>query len=265
MSWKFFLYLLVGYLALCLLVFVFQRKLIYLPGQFRFSKAAAASEGLRHWPIIENFQGFVGNDEPENASGTVIVFHGNAGAALHRSFYVEALSRLSLRVILAEYPGYGGRPGEPSEEALVQDALQIIERAHRDYGEPIFLWGESMGSGVIASAVAKTKVPIKGLVLMTPWDSLSDLAQAHYWFLPTRWLVLDKYDSIENLRNFSGNVAVVLAREDRVVPVKHGQRLYDSITTNKKRWMFENVGHNSIPIAPQLQWWEEVIEFVARF
>ena len=50
--------------------------------------------------------------------GTAIVFHGNAGHAGHRAYYARALTPLGLRVILAEYPGYGPRAGQPGEQAL---------------------------------------------------------------------------------------------------------------------------------------------------
>ena len=165
---------------------------------------------------------------------------------------------------MAEYPGYGGRAGRPSEEVLVQDALETIGLAHDEYGQPLFLWGESMGSGVVSSAVAKADVPLKGLVLFLPWDSLADVAQTHYWYLPAYWLVLDKYNSIDNLQRFEGNVAVILAEKDEVIPVKHGKRLYDSIVAKKKLWRFEGVGHNDVPVEPELQWWEEVTEFIVQ-
>lgn len=53
----------------------------------------------------------------------MIVFHGNAGAAIDRSYYVDALTPLGYRVVLAEYPGYGGRSGQPREKVFVADAI----------------------------------------------------------------------------------------------------------------------------------------------
>ena len=92
MIWKTLLYALIGYLALCGIVFAFQRKLLYLPMGNQLSEQRARYEGLRHWPSLGNFQGFIGQPELIDAQGTVIVFHGNAGAAYHRSFYIDALS-----------------------------------------------------------------------------------------------------------------------------------------------------------------------------
>ncbi len=261
---KILLYALAGYLIFLATLFIFQRKLLYLPEKFRLPEEQAMAEGLVYWPSFENFRGFVSHMEPTGALGTVIVFHGNAGAAYHRIFYVKALTRQKMRVILAEYPGYGGRAGKLSEDALVKDAIETIRLAYKEYGQPLFIWGESLGAGVACGAVSKAEVPIKGVVLLLPWDSLPDLAQTHYWYLPARWMVLDKYDNVENLRGFEGNVAVILAENDEVIPVRHGRRLYDSITSRKNIWVFKDARHNEFPIDAKLHWWKEVVEFISQ-
>ena len=234
MIWKILFFALAGYVALGSIAFFLQRKMLYLPNVNPLSEERASEAGLRHWPSPGNFQGFTSQGEPVEARGTIIVFHGNAGAAYDRSFYAKAFSRQNFRVILAEYPGYGGRAGHPSEDVLVKDALETIRLAHQEYGEPLFLWGESLGCGVVSRAVSLSDIPIKGVVLFLPWDSLPDLAQKHYWFLPARWLVLDKFNNIENLGGYKGNIAVLLAEQDEVIPVRHGQRLFESILTRKK-------------------------------
>ena len=264
MTLKFLVYIIAGYLAVVFFVFIFQRKLLYLPYQTQFTEESANREGLHHWPSFQNFRGFIGQDESIEVKGTVIVFHGNAGTSFHRSFYANALSRQRMRVVLAEYPGYGGRDGRPSERVLVDDALETIRLAYQEYGEPLFVWGESLGCGVGSAAVSETEIPVKGLVLLLPWDTLPNLAQTHYWYFPTRWLVLDQYNNIENLQGFDGNIAVLLAENDEVVPVEHGQRLYDLITAKKKIWIFEGAKHNEFPIDPEQQWWLEVVDFVSQ-
>jgi len=261
---KIVLSVLIGYLALCAVVFLTQRDLLYLPDTTRISPEGASELGLLPWPSADRFLGFVGKAEPAHPQGTIVVFHGNAGAAHDRGFYVHALAWHRFRVIVAEYPGYGGREGAFSEATLIKDALATLRLAHQQYGGPIFLWGESLGCGVAAAAVKQTEVPIKGVVLFLPWDSLPEVAQTHYWYLPARWLVLDRYDSIENLRGFTGNVAVILAGNDEVIPVRHGQRLYDALATRKKLWLFEGARHNEMPLAPNLRWWWEVTTFIAQ-
>ncbi len=263
MPWKQLLItLFLVYLAFNAILFVMQRRLLYLPTRGGISEQAAAGLGLRHWPSIQDYRGYTALVEQPALRGTVVVFQGNAGSAYHRSFYLPALSRLNLRVVLVEYPGYGGRPGRPSENTLVADALSTIELAHQMYGEPLYLWGESLGGGVAAAAIAQTEVPIAGLALLTPWDSLPAVAQTHYSFLPARWLVLDRYNTIENLMDFEGPIAVILAGRDEVIPVHHGLNLYDSLPGNKQIWLFEDAGHNTVPIRADLDWWREVAAFL---
>ena len=255
---------LVAYMALLLIVFVFQRKLLYLPSRDPLPVVQARRLGLQHWPSVEAFRGFTSLSEPESPRGTVVIFHGNAGAAYNRHFYIEPLASLGLRVILAEYPGYGGRPGVPAEDVLVQDALDTLQIAHQRYGEPLYLWGESLGCGVAAGVVRHSNVPLAGLTLFLAWDSLPQIAQTHYWFLPARWLTRDTYHNIDNLRGYQGNVAVILAGDDEVIPLRNSKALYDAIDTSKRLWLFEGATHNALPIAPHLPWWREVVEFITR-
>ncbi len=262
--WSALSYALIFYLVFALLLFVFQRNLLYFTSDLKPPKKLLEVDNLRFWPSAEDYRGLTPAGELADAEGTVIVFHGNAGLAYHRAFYIDALSQYGLRVILAEYPGYGGREGRPSESALVTDATETLRLAYRAYGGPVYLWGESLGSGVVSGVVSQTDVPIAGLVLFTPWDSLPNLAQTHYWYLPARWLVLDQYNSVENLQGYQGKVAVILAEMDEVVPMKHGRKLYESITTNKKLWLFEATTHNAVPVAADLLWWKDVSDFLSE-
>jgi pimeloyl-ACP methyl ester carboxylesterase len=264
MIWKFFLYALAAYLVICLIAFAFQRKMLYFPLKNKISEWHALELGLRYWPAYEDYRGFTSLAEPADPKGTVIVFHGNAGSAVHRDYYLRALSKRSLRVILAEYPGYGGRIGNPSETILVADALETIRLAHQEFGEPLYLWGESLGCGVVSGAVAKTTIPIQGLILFLAYDSIAEVAQTHYGYLPARWFLLDRYDNVANLQGYDGKIAVILAGNDEVIPVRHGQKLYNSLTADKKLWVFEDATHNVMPIGADLPWWEEVIVFVSQ-
>ena len=108
--------------AVCLL----QDRLLYMPAKAGVERIA--SGGLRAWPSPQDFRGLVA--EPAGpVRGTAIVFHGNAGHAGHHIFYAAALTQLGLRVILAEYPGYGPRGGLLGEESLVNHAGQTVALA----------------------------------------------------------------------------------------------------------------------------------------
>lgn len=203
-----------------------------------------------------------GIDETACINGTVIVFHGNAGAAVDRAFYVKALGNLGYRVLLAEYPMYGGRKGELGEKSFVQDGNDTIRLAFEQFGEPIFLLGESLGCGVVAAVVHKTSVKIAGIVLITPWDSLASIAHEKFPFLPVRLLLTDAYDNIGNLKSFKGRVAVIGAEHDEVIPAEHAKTLFNSLSNDTKQmWVVKGAGHNNWPMFTDRSWWKEIIDF----
>lgn len=248
------------YTLLTLSVYLLQQRLLYLPPPDRPTPQRAAAAGLAYWPTDDDFRGFRVLPEPAEPAGTVLVFHGNAGGAAQRGYY-RALSARGLRVLLIEYPGYGGRPGAPSEAALRDDGRAALRLAAAQFPGPVYLWGESLGAAV-AAAVAAGSVRPDGLALLTPWDSLARLARVHYWYLPTGLLLKDRYDSAAYLAGYDGPVAVLIAGDDRIVPPPHGERLYDALAGPKRRWRFDGAGHNSWPVRPDARWWDEVVAFI---
>ena len=260
---KFIVSILVIYLGLTVILFFSQRKLLYFPSNSLPNEESLQAEGLQYWNLSDhNYGGLISTEPKYNAKGTMIVFHGNASTADDLNFYSRALTPRGYRVLLAEYPGYAGRKGKPSESTLVSDAREIVNLIHQEYGEPIYLWGESLGSGVVAATVADSTLPVAGIVLINPWDSLANLAQTIYWGFPVSAILLDRFDSIRNLKSFNGKVAILISDQDDVIPPKFGFNLYDSVTSDKKIWMFKNAGHNSFPNTPQESWWQEVIDFL---
>jgi hypothetical protein len=254
----------VAAIILLTLIVLLQRRLLYFPDPVPPSPLQLDAAGLSRWPGQGVARGYVGLANASVARGTVLVFHGNAGAAWQRAYYVEALELLGYRVVLAKYPGYDGRAGSPSEAALVADGIASVEQIYQRYGEPIVLWGESLGSGVAAAVARQSQVPLAGLVLLTPWDSLPELAQWHYPLLPLRYLMRDQYDSIDNLKAFGGKVALLVAADDDIIPEERSMALYESLPGLKKLWRFAGAGHNSWPADPREHWWREVMDFVVE-
>ena len=193
---------------------------------------------------------------------TAIVFHGNAGHAGHREFYATALTRLGLRVILAEYPGYGPRVGAVGERNLVDDAEQAIVLAHRLHGPPLLLIGESLGAGVAAAAGARQRDKTAGLLLITPWDRLEHVAAYHYPWLPVRWLLRDRYDSAAHLASFSRPIFVAVAARDRVVPARFGTALYEALLDPRRLAVVEAADHNDWVEHVDDAWWRKATSFL---
>jgi pimeloyl-ACP methyl ester carboxylesterase len=243
-------------LLLLAAIYFGQDRLLYFPE--RTSVEAVTNERLRAWPSAQDFRGLVA--EPAGtARGTVIVFHGNAGHAGHREFYARSLVPLGLRVILAEYPGFGPRDGVPSQATLVADAGETVALAHRQYGGPLIVIGESLGAAVAAAAGAMHRDRVAGLVLITPWDRLANVAAHHYPWLPVRWLLRDPYDSVARLADFDRTIVVVVAERDQTVPARFGTSLYDTLKGPKHLVVIPAAGHNDWPDHVDARWWRDVI------
>jgi hypothetical protein len=241
-----------------------QNKLVYYPDSSVPSEELLRANSIIPWPSsLKDRRGFVSIDETKPANATIIVFHGNAGAAADRVFYVKWLAALGYRVILAEYPAYGGRMGKVGERAFVGDASETVHLAFEQYGEPLFLLGESLGCGVAAAVAKDTTVKIDGIILITPWDTLASVAKSKFPYLPVRLFLKDKYDNIGNLGSFKKGVAVVGAERDEIIPVGHANRLYLALPSKaKKIWIMKDAGHNDWPMFVDRSFLKEIMDFV---
>jgi len=241
--------------------------MLYYPSSYLPSQEALAAHSMAFWPDgRDNYRGFISTGQADaTGKGTIVVFHGNAGTAADRNYYVNALAPLGYRVLLAEYPGYGGRKGNPGEEVFRTDAKETVRMAFEKYGGPLFLLGESLGCGVAASVAKESPVRINGIILITPWDTLLSVAKEHFPWFPVRLFLRDKYDTVENLKEYQGRIAVIGAEKDEVVPIKHAQALFKSLSGTqgaRKMYTIKGAGHNDWPDTVDLAWWQEIAAFM---
>ncbi len=122
--------------------------------------------------------------------------------------------------------------------------------------------GESLGSGVAAAAAGRQRDRVAGLLLITPWNRLEQVAAYHYPWLPVRWLLRDRYDSEKNLRDFGRPIAVVIAERDGIVPPKFGQALHEALPEPKRLTMVNGAEHNNWQAHLGDGWWTETVEFL---
>jgi len=237
-------------------LFLKQDRLLYFPA--RAPVEQVASEALRPWPGPADFRGLLG--EPAGAPrGTAVVFHGNAGHAGHRGYYAQALGSLGWRVVLAEYPGYGPRAGIPGEAGFVADALETLDLAHRQFGAPLLVVGESLGAAVAAQAAASRQDIIAGLLLVTPWDRLAHVGAHHYPWLPVGWMLRDPYDSARHLARVRRPVVIAVAEHDRIVPARFSRALHDAIDGPKHLVVMAGSDHNDWPGRVDAAWWQRAV------
>lgn len=173
----------------------------------------------------------------------VLVFHGNAGNADMKNYY--KLLFPNANIIVAEYPGFGFRGKESlNKEDIIKASEEIVETVQKDK-KPLILVGESLGSGV-ASEMA-VKYHIKNLVLATPYNDIASVAQSKFPIFPIYPLVLDRYNNTDTLKKFQGNLVLLIAEFDTVIPNKFAYELSDSINPNinKLNILIKDSTHNS--------------------
>jgi hypothetical protein len=241
-----------------------QNRFLYFPSAEWPSAQMLEYENMKLWQATSaDYQGLIAVNDAPAPNGTIVLFHGNGGTALDRGFYLKPFMELGFRVILAEYPKYGGRSGKVGEKSFVAAGLETVRIAYEQYKEPLYLAGESLGCGVAASVAKQTSVPIAGIILITPWDTLASVAKSMFPFLPVKLILTDKYDSIENLKSFKKNFSVIGAERDEILPIKHAINLYNSLPEGRKRmWIIKGAGHNDWPMHADASLFKEMTDFV---
>ena len=249
--------LVVGLMVLAA-IYLRQDRMLYFPAPATVASVATAE--LRTWPSAQDFRGLAA--EPVGTvRGTAIVFHGNAGHVGDRAFYARALAPLGLRVVLAEYPGYGPRAGALGEASFVADAEQTVALAYRQYGGPLLLVGESLGAAVAAAAAAQQRELTVGLLLITPWDRLAHVGAHHYPWLPVKWMLRDEYDTQARLAGFDRPVLVAVAERDSIVPARFGRALHAGLAGPKRLVVIEAADHNDWTDRVDASWWRAAVAF----
>ncbi len=268
MLWRFARPLLGAYALAVVGIATFQRKLIYFPTKAseEMLLGHARAEALEPWrDEAGTLIGWRHRGQKSPSAARFLVFHGNAGYALHRVQYaLELTSAVDCEVCILEYPGYGSRSGKPSQETLLaagEQALRLLKK--ENVVSPIFLVGESLGTGVAAGVTARAPALVSGLILITPLNRMTDVASYHFPWLPVRWILADRYPAVEWLQKFPGPLAVVVAENDEVIPKRFGRALYDSFAGPKRLWVKPGM-HNTIHASLDAGWWREATEFVMR-
>ncbi len=231
----------VMYALACLALFLSQRSLIYYPQPRRFGNDAGIMKLL-----VKDVQLNVTTrqlDVPQ----AVIYFGGNAEDVsgslpdLAQAFPHHAL-------YLMHYRGYGGSAGKPSQEALFADALALFDQVRAQHPN-VTVIGRSLGSGV-AAYLASTR-PLARLVLVTPYDSMADLAARQFPMFPIRWIMTDKFESWRYAQRISVPTTLVTAENDVVIPRASTNLLLTRFKPGIARQIvIPSTGHNSLSNHP---------------
>jgi fermentation-respiration switch protein FrsA (DUF1100 family) len=235
------------YCLLLLAMYFFQRSMMYFPD----TEKPTVFDGVEEVSVTTSdglhiSAWFVAGNAP--ADRVIAFFHGNGGKAAHRIYKAALYAQQGYSVMLAEYRGYGGNAGRPSEEGLYRDARAQIDYLInvRSYGEDqIILYGESIGSGV-AVQMATEYPDAHALILETPFSSMVDLAAPRYFYIPVRLLLLDRYMNADKISSVHMPVFIGHGKNDETVPYSSARALFDNIEAAKKFVDYEQGNHNNL-------------------
>ena len=239
---KLFFALFVGYISLCAYLYFTQNKKI-------FNKKYATP----YTPKITKIIYFKTDDGIKLEGGftkngqnlpLVLYFSGNANNVL------EFLDKIAPKIknynfIGFNYPGYAKSAGKPSEKNILKYANEIYNKY-----KPDFVIGRSLGSAVASYLASKHN--FKGLLLITPFDSIEHIAKIDYPYLPVKWLLKYKFKEIEFIKKSFVPTSIIAIKNDDVIPKECLDNLIKNIPNLKKIFWLKNIKHGEIYKYPKI-------------
>lgn len=253
--------LVLGYLAVCALIFALQDRLVWFPGP-----PPSVDPGMLGLPYEEArittedgvvLHGWFLPGGPE----AVLVSHGNAGSVAERLPLAGAFLGMGRSVLLYDYRGYGRSAGRTDEEGTYRDAVAAFDWLVARGFAPgqITAYGESLGAAVSVE-LARRRNPAR-LVLEHAFSSVPELGAQVYPWLPVRLLSRIRYDSLADAPELRLPVLVVHSPEDELVPIAHARKLYEALR-GPKGFLGTGGGHNDGGFLQRAEWRDAVGRFL---
>ena len=220
------------YVLVLIVVFLFQRNLLYHPSVDNYLKDQVVNEpteiekikittkdkiDLVAWFYNKNLEKFK----------TILFFHGNAGSLENRTYKLNHFKDLDVNFLIIAWRGFSGNKGKPNEMGLYEDAESAIQwlRTRGVNKKNIILYGESLGTGV-AVQVAQNQ-NYAGVILESPFTSMVNMGKKYYPFFPVSLLLKDKFASYKKINNISVPVLIMHGKVDKIVPYEMGKKMYE--------------------------------------
>jgi fermentation-respiration switch protein FrsA (DUF1100 family) len=238
-----------AYLAVAVLLFVIQRRLIYPIDPTYHNPAEADLENTVREVRLTTPDGvtlIAWQASAAPGKPTLLYFHGNGGGLIDRAERIKRFTREGYGLFMPAYRGYAGSGGAPSETALVADARLAYDHLIAEGLRPdqIAVYGESLGTGVAVQLAASRQVA--AVVLDAPYTELAAIGQQLYPFLPVKLFLKDKFASIEHIGRVKAPILILHGSRDGTIPPRLGQALYEAAPSPKEIHIIEGAGHSDI-------------------
>ncbi|MEA3497819.1 MAG: hypothetical protein U9R16_02050 [Campylobacterota bacterium] len=242
---SFLILLLIGYSFLVVYLYFMQDRLIF-PGAYSFKDVVQQSGYIEKetsefsLKTKDNIK-LSGLISQKNSDTLLIYFGGNAENCTN---FVSLISKFEkIDSVALNYRGYGKSEGKPSEQKLYTDALEIYDH-FKDKYKYIIPVGKSLGTPIATYVSSKRK--LQGTILITPLDSITDVAKTIFPILPIKLLLNHPFNSIEHLKNINSPISLLMVKNDEVIPNKNTLNLKENINKLALFTVVENSGHNTI-------------------
>jgi len=222
-----------------------QRRLMYFPNPSQIAPGAAGLSDVEE-KVLRTPDGHrlvVWRAQAQPGQPTILYFHGNGGGLANRAGRFGRYRELGFGLFALSYRGYSGSTGSPSEAANLKDAALAYDTLVAEGVDPgdIFIYGESLGSGVAVATAARKRAG--GVILDAPYTSVVDIAARRYPILPVRTLLIDRYESDKRIRQVKAPVLILHGEKDRVIPAEMGRALY-ALANEPKKLVLYPEGHH---------------------
>jgi hypothetical protein len=265
---KLLVIILAAFLIVVLFFYFNQDKLIFFPqpiSQETIAEISKEPENIENIKINTQdgnmLSGWLVKSSKLKKSPLVIYFGGNAEEVSHMIRESDKFNEWSLSLI--NYRGYGLSSGRPSEINLFDDAAAIYDyyaRREDIDNKKIVVMGRSLGSGV--AVYLGTNRPVEGVILVTPYDSMTNLARSNYPFLPVSLILKHRFDSISRAQEIRIPMLALVAGNDTTIPPVHAKHLVDKWGGKSTMKIIEGANHNSISSSED--YWDYIKDYLSQ-
>lgn len=216
------------YLALVLLLYVFQRRIFYTPDPAPHTASELGLSGVRD-VIIDTADGekLRALYLPAAAPGRAVVLylHGSRGRLPERAPRITLLGREGNGVLFVSYRGYSGSTGRPTQDGLLEDARASYDFLAREApGRPIVAYGESLGTGIAVKVATERKVA--GVILDAPYTTVAEAMKSMLPWLPIITLMKDQYPTTAWIAELRAPLLILHGDEDTRIPRAQAERVF---------------------------------------
>nr|MDD3719953.1 alpha/beta hydrolase [Candidatus Gracilibacteria bacterium] len=244
------------YVFFCIYLYLSQKSMIYLPSHQDFYEC----NGFKYYDkLFFNGTRFYIKNKSDNV---IVVYHGNAGSACDLSNNLKkVLEETDYSLVFVEYAGYSNDSYSPSIMLLKNDVENIKAYLNIKNFKKVIVYGRSLGTALAAYQSSISNVD--KLILVSPFTTFLDLIKSKYPIFPINYMLTERYDNVEYLKNFKNNILIIHGNKDIDVPYKFGKDLYNTLTTKNKEFItIPGKGHNDLENDDSF--YKKIMEFINK-